>query len=290
MRKIGRISGKDILDKNSDAYVVEDVVFSELTRIPKSTLLDFPHIFEGFLLAFCSAGKARFKIDLREYSIEKDMLLIIFPNQIFEPISRSEFLHIQYLFFPLDILSGISFPFDLNVAFKIGKQPSIKVPTGIMQELQTYYNMIKNLHQRDTQVYRKEIVRGLLYSAVIQACSIYTDTESDLEIKSPHKERLIKNFLKLLMQNRKQVRNVSFYADQLFVTPKYLSSTLKKVTDRTALDWINEAVIIEAKTKLKTTDLTVMQISEELNFSNPSFFGRYFRQYTGMTPLEYRDR
>ena len=91
------------------------------------------------------------------------------------------------------------------------------------------------------------------------------------------------------MMHYKQDRSVSFYADKLCLTSKYLSTVIKEVTGRSVLAWINETVIAEAKILLKTSEMTVMQISEELNFPNPSFFGRFFKQYTGVTPLKYRN-
>jgi len=289
MEPIEKISVDDILNKNANARVVENIIFSESTEIPTDVLLDFPHIFEGVLLSICLDGTAEIKINLRKYTVSKNTLTIIFPNQIFEHIKRGQNLHTKTLFFPIDLLSDLPFPSNFDVAFKIGKQSCIKIPNGIMQELLTYFSLIENLHQRTDQAYRKEIAKGLLYTTIMQACSIYVDTECNTEIKSARKEELLHKFFRLMINHRKEIRNVAFYADKLFVTPKYLSSTLKKATGKTANEWINESVIIEAKSMLKRSNMTVLQISEELNFPNPSFFGRYFKQYAGMTPVEYRE-
>lgn len=289
MKTVEKISVDNILTKNTNARMVENIVFSEHTEMPSDVLLDYPHVFEGFLLSLCLEGSAKIKVNLREYTISKNTLTIIFPNQIFEPISKSDVLHVKTLFFPMDLLVDLPFPSNFDVAFKIRKQACINVPDEIMQELLTYFSLINNLHEREEQPYRREIVRGLLYTTIMQACSIYIDSDCNTEIKSIRKEELLHNFFRLMMTHRKSVRNVSFYADKLFVTPKYLSSTLKKTTGKTAIEWINEAVIIEAKSMLKRSNMTVLQISEELNFPNPSFFGRYFKQYGGMTPVEYRE-
>jgi AraC-like DNA-binding protein len=102
-------------------------------------------------------------------------------------------------------------------------------------------------------------------------------------------ELLTEEFFKVLLKNYTKERSVAFYAEKLCLTPKYLSMTVKSVTGHPISEWINEAVIIEAKRMLKVTDLTVLQISEELNFPNSSFFGRFFKQYTEMTPLQYKN-
>lgn len=81
---------------------------------------------------------------------------------------------------------------------------------------------------------------------------------------------------------------MQFYADQLHLTPKYFSKLIKQSTGKTAGEWIDELVIVAAKGMLKSSNLTVAQISEELNFANPSFFGRYFKSKTGLTPKQFQ--
>ena len=83
---------------------------------------------------------------------------------------------------------------------------------------------------------------------------------------------------------------MEFYAYQLCITPKHLSKVIKQTTHKNANDWIDEHVILEAKALLKSTNMTTQQISEELNFSDQLFFGKYFRRHTGMSPKEYKGR
>ena len=77
---------------------------------------------------------------------------------------------------------------------------------------------------------------------------------------------------------------MAYYAEALNLTPKYLAAAIKRITGRPILDWIHEAVLIDAKMLLRTTDLTVQEISERLNFSSPSAFVQFFRRKTGTTP------
>ena len=90
------------------------------------------------------------------------------------------------------------------------------------------------------------------------------------------------------LKNYREERIISFYADKLCISAKYLSVAIKEVRGKSALDLINEAVILDAKAQLKNSDLTILQISDTLNFTNPSFFAKYFKKHTGMTPKEYR--
>ena len=83
-------------------------------------------------------------------------------------------------------------------------------------------------------------------------------------------------------------RSVKFYADQLCLTPKHLSGVVKEVSGKTVGEWIDELVILEAKALLNSSSMNIQEIADRLNFANQSFFGKYFKHYTGMSPKEYR--
>jgi AraC-like DNA-binding protein len=99
---------------------------------------------------------------------------------------------------------------------------------------------------------------------------------------------LVEKFLDLVQTHYKEQRELSFYADKLCLTPKHLSKVIKKVSGTTANEWIDNHVTLEAQALLKSTDMTVQQVSEELNFPSQSFFGKYFKRCTGMSPSEYK--
>lgn len=99
---------------------------------------------------------------------------------------------------------------------------------------------------------------------------------------------IFEQFLKLVAENFMSHKNIGFYADRLYLTPKYLSSLVKTVSGRTASEWIDSFVILEAKNLLKYSDMTVKEIGYKLNFASiPSFF-KFFKSNTGMTPTDYR--
>ena len=82
---------------------------------------------------------------------------------------------------------------------------------------------------------------------------------------------------------------MAFYADKLCLTPKYLSKLIKQASGRSAPDWIDDFVILEAKNLLKYTDLTIKEIVYKLHVPNPSVFFKFFKAHTGLTPSEYRN-
>ena len=102
-------------------------------------------------------------------------------------------------------------------------------------------------------------------------------------------EQLCKGFTQLVMQNYMFSRNVAWYAKKLEITHAHLCTAVKQVTGNTCVEIISRMVIMDAKSQLKSTNRSVQEISDSLNFANMSFFGKYFKRYTGMSPLEYRN-
>jgi AraC family transcriptional activator of pobA len=138
----------------------------------------------------------------------------------------------------------------------------------------------KNFHEQ-------EIIRSCIYILIHEINSFLHKNASEIHPleKLPS---IVLNFKNLLKKEFQHNHTVHFYADKLNITPKHLSEILKKQTGKTAGDWINESVILEAKVLLQNQSYSVAQISDFLNFSDQSVFGKFFKSNTGITPLEYR--
>ena len=108
------------------------------------------------------------------------------------------------------------------------------------------------------------------------------------ENKSLRSKAVFEDFLALVRDNHNKERSLSFYADKLYLTPKYLSKLVKNVSGKSAHEWIDSFVISEAMNMLKYSDMSIKSIVWELNFPNQTTFYRFFKANTGMTPSEYR--
>ncbi len=107
--------------------------------------------------------------------------------------------------------------------------------------------------------------------------------------KLTKEEILMQKFSMEVEQNYRKERKVLFYADLLHLSAGYLSTIIKRCSGKSAAEWIDDYVILEAKALLRSTNLTIQQISYELNFPSQSFFGKYFKRLTGMSPKEYKE-
>ena len=101
-------------------------------------------------------------------------------------------------------------------------------------------------------------------------------------------EEIFSKFIQLLEQNFRSERRVSWYAQQLEITPKYLSETVKMASKRTPNEWIESYVVLELRVLLNNSTLNIKQITEKMNFANQSFLGKYFKEHVGVSPTEFR--
>jgi len=288
-QKLDKLTFANLPDSASQ-YMIKNFILSKSDAIDEEISFEHPFSFEGIVFIICLKGSGRVKISFKEYYVEKDTIMTIFPNQIVERGTHSEDFLVELLAFSPDFLSDLHIPKDFDLPRKILQEPILKVSTEEVQNLLRYHSFIIETFSNKNQRFLEQIIKGLLYSLLLEIANLYSgQSVEEKEKSSTRSEEIVEQFLLLLRNHYKEGRNASYYADKMCITPKYLSGTLKKVTGRPINSWIEDAITMGAKLMLKSTNLTVLQISEELNFPNPSYFGRFFKKNTGMTPREYRE-
>ena len=237
------------------------------------------------------AGEATVSIDMQNYHVRPNMIVFFSPDSIIRTVKCSSNAAAYLLAFSKSFVNEIQIDLStsLPVYMRFGKAPLLEVQQQDVDEIRQLFQLIKTMLRSDKERYRHEIIRTLFTTA------FYLITEINLR-EQPGEQRqgrcevLFNEFMSLLQQHNKRERNVSFYAKQMNITPKYLSSVVKEVSGKTAARWIDESVILEAKALLKYSGMSIQEISYHLNFSTQSFFGKYFKQHTGTSPSRYKRR
>ena len=153
-----------------------------------------------------------------------------------------------------------------------------------------YVGTIEEARQRNDP-YSAEIIRSMIRTLAYKVCRIiarHVETGASDASSRSRNEEYFNQFMGVLARHYMQQRSVGFYAGQLNLTPKYLTTIIRKTSGRTAVQWIDDYVVLEAKNLLKYSTMSIQEISYYLNFPNQSFFGKYFKNHTGMTPTAYR--
>jgi AraC-like DNA-binding protein len=226
---------------------------------------------------------------MRSYETQAPCLVIALSGQIlqYEYISEdyAGYAIVMSNRFGDSLFSGIQERREL--AIRVNENPYIPLDEQDSKMFVTYYHMFKRLLETTDNPHRIEMVKYL--TLVFFYLSGYRlHTLPDPETVPPHK-RLAEKFLSLVSNNYREQRQMGFYSEKLSLTPKYLSQIIKASTGKSANEWIDEYVMLEAKALLKSTTMTIQQISDEMNFPSQSFFGKYFKRCEGVSPKEYRE-
>ena len=245
--------------------------------------------FNGFFISICLGGRCELKVSGRSYTIEAGSMMIFSPNQLIEIQSSSSDLDWKSIIVSLDVLLEFPSPVDIDIMTSALRNPVLHVGEDGTRHLMEYYLFIEKRYSETSSAYREEISKTLLYALMLEICNIFRNvSDEDSDVAKPRQEKLTDDFFKLMARHYRTEHNVAFYAAKLHRTPKYLSGAIRRISGRSVAEWINSTLVSEIKMLLKTTDKTVLEISEELNFSSPSVMVQFFRHHTGITPLRYR--
>ena len=171
------------------------------------------------------------------------------------------------------------------------KNPCITLQGEELELAEDYFRLTRKvLSSRQTN--KKEILGSLLTSFTYVTLDVWTrqlaSARSEESQTSARVNQVFERFIELVTEYHNQERGMAFYADKLCLTPKYLSKLVKLSSGRSAPDWIDSFVILEAKNLLKYSDKPIKEIVYLLNFPNQSVFYKFFKAHTGLTPSEYR--
>ena len=174
----------------------------------------------------------------------------------------------------------------VDTHYAIKRKPVLELNPKIAQAV--YENIEPFVRtQEEGAILNKDFNRHIFMAIMYGLGILYENEKPNSELLSTN-ERITQDFSQAVMDNYIKERNVSFYANLLRITPAYLSTIIKQTTGKTCTDIIAEMVIMDAKAQLKSTNLPIQEIAYSLNFTNVSFFGKYFKRHVGIGPLEYR--
>lgn len=139
--------------------------------------------------------------------------------------------------------------------------------------------------------FRKEVVLPIVQAMVANIQCLHKDKNATAVTNmAARQQQLFQNFKRLVHQHCEVQRNIPFYAEQLHITPHYLSAVIKEISGQSVMFWLNRAIILRAKVLLNTKGMMIYEIADRLNFSSPSAFHNFFKRITGLTPKEYQTK
>ena len=249
----------------------------------------FPSRLNALIIGVGTEGETSLTSNLQEFRLKKDSLFIFSPKHILQVQSNNRFKAHLIVIAP-DFLKRINIDTKrmMPLFLQFGSLPCMELTHAESQSLRSFISMVEQELKGSETDFSSEIIGRLIAATIYKVGDILTHylTEHP-EVDSPihnRAEEYFRQFIELLGEHYKHERSVGFYARQLCITPKYLTTLIKRISGKSVSEWIDNYVILEAKTLLKYSNMSVQEIAYYLNFPNQSFFGSYFKRNAGMSP------
>jgi len=280
------------LTKKFNGFLFDEELFITRELEIQKGYFQYPSRLDVYFLILCVKGSFNVSVNLRDFTIEKDMAMVYTPECILQ-INESNGAVIRTVAITESFLQSIHI--DPKMIFSplvnVQETPCWELTKNELKIIDNYMHLIRSIYILPEGTYKSEMIRGVISSVVFLFVHIWKrESNAVKEIQDPRDRsaRHFSHFMELLQKHHNKEHHVAFYADRMCMTPKYLSSLIKEHSGRSAAEWIDQYLILEAKSLLKYSGKSVKEITDELNFSDSSFFCKYFKKNTGITPTEYK--
>lgn len=246
-----------------------------------------------FMVAFCQEGSLNVQINGKNYQLDADYCAILPPGTIIRKMNSGESYVLKIAVASQDFLNDILSPSNdtCNVIRYLYNNPIFPISPKESYKMYLYKELLINLVQEVPHAYSKQTRRYHFAGMFCEMMAALNKQIPEHERSDVNRNRSIiiaRDFIQMVNADNGSHRSVSYYADRLFYSPKYLCTIVRQVTGKTPIQIINEHAIKEIKQKLKNSDLSIKEIADYFDFSNPSFFGKYVKNHLGISPLQYR--
>ncbi len=266
----------------------EDLWVSDSFSLGMFTSIVDPVKFSASAVILVKKGECRADINLIEYEIKAPSLVIIRYDQIMTPRSMSSDFDASFMVMSQRLTSTLLSNISKMPAYSlINNTPVVPIASDHLPHYVELHNSLRNILQdKENPMAYECVVHTLLAFLYRFGNSSYMKLDEN-SLKGYG--RISDRFMKLVQEHFRHERFLDFYANELGISAKHLSRTVKAQTGISAVNWIERHVVLEAQVMLKSTTLNIQQISDELNFKSQSFFGKYFKKFTGVSPKDYRN-
>lgn len=282
---------KEITAASGSEQSGRNIVVFDNINVAKN--LKFPYKIDFILSVVCTQGSLSLTIDLKDIVVNAQCLMVLKPGHTISKFSASPDFKGFFIVVTLGALNGAlpSLSRILPTVLHYLNNSVISLSDTEITAQQQLHQLLQDKIRGEESPYKEKVIQSLCEAVFYETLGLYTShmksfPSAGTSIK--RKDDITYRFLSLVEANFHKHRDVTFYANTLCISPKHMSSIVKTVSGRTASEWIDSYVILEAKLLLRNTTMTVQEISAILNFPDPSFFGKYFKRLVGSTPRKFR--
>ena len=267
----------------------ELVVMENFGSLPKGELSLDRH----GLIVICTEGIAQFDYDGQQIRLHKDDLFLYMAHSVVTNFMSSSDFNCRQIWFSRGELWNINKYGEVSLSDLpyLKRHPIMHLTEDDVKLLDDYFQLLCRRMRDPSPVLYSNIVRSLVSTMMLEILSMMRRQEPENTVTTGvHRQRLANEFMRLVEQSDGRIRKVDDFANQLNITPKYLSTLLKETMNRRPSEMIHFYTLKAIEQRLRYTDMTMQEIANDLNFANASFFGKYFKEHAGMTPLDFRKK
>ena len=288
--QLAKMTGVSEKTRMADKFIITKICRKDVLALRHPVRLN------AYAAIYCTRGHFDIDINVTTFQVHQDMMLFYIPGntiQIKEDEDQ-EFKDSEMILVVAtkDFLKGglikINDLFEQSV--KLLSNPCITIDQEGKNILSDYYTLVTDLYKTDL-LGTEDAICSIGTSLMYLLGNIWNGELSKLQTSKPVRSRTqvkYEEFLTLVSENFMTEKSVAFYAEKMYMTPKYLTTLVKNVSGKTATDWIDTFLGLEAKNLLRYSSLTIKEIGYSLHFQSIPSFHKFFKNQTGMTPNEYR--
>ena len=270
----------------------ELVVMEHFGGVPAGRVRPLDH----GLVIICTAGVAQFEYDGHTVQLSKNDLFLLMAHSVVEKFMSSVDFDCRELWFSRGEMWNMNMYVKNSLAdlLPLKHNPKVTLSDVDAALFETYFKQLSYHIRNSSQLLYPEITHSIVGAFLLEVLSVLRRGNNMLKDNNLinnsglHGRKLADRFVQLVEQSDGRIRRVDEFAQMLNVTPKYLSKLLMDTMQRKPSVIVAFFTPQAIENRLRYTDMTMQQIADDLHFANASFFGKYFKEHSGMTPMEYR--
>ena len=288
---IETVTVESVVEKYSLPHIGHDIALMPTLR-SLHNVMDAKRMSLCLFIGVCTSGVVTLTVNDRKRAATNDNVMVITDESVINGLRYSDDFDgmgvlISYSLLQ-DILCDVHNMSDLFLLTH--NYPVFSLTQEETNELKVYFDAIARRVQKENHPHRLEVARLMLLTLIYDLSPAIDRTIKALAMdeRQSRAERLFVEFIQRVRSNFREHRQVYWYAEQMGITPKYLSEVISSTSRRSPNQWIDKFVTSEIRNQLKHTNKSIREIAKEMNFSSQSFFGKYFKDNVGVSPSEYR--
>lgn len=270
-----------------NGYLLLDSSTADFHVLKKRT----PFILDAGVVVFvCLSGEGLIMVDMHTVRIHRGSFVLLLPYSVIQVVDISDDAKITLIATGMGFIDklAMSQPVE-NYVEKIREMPCLQLNELQLENAKEIYQHVEKQYREASGPLSQEIRNTLMTFLALEIVTLFAVNQPAGKPRVSRQEQIFRHFTISLAKNIREQRTVEFYANEACLTPKHFSNVIKKRSGKLPMEWITERTVVLIRFLLQNTDQSIQEISNGLNFPNQSFFARYFKRHTGLTPTAFRE-